>query len=100
MKKIQYAALFNWHFCYPHVIDDQNNLCHVIPSIEDTWIMTQWECQVFAFLLSLAEVNAFMCLQYFLHSDGTTLLSVCHILAWQIINKPCIQQYPLATSTT
>ncbi len=27
----------HWHFHYYHMVNDHNNLCHSLPSIEDTW---------------------------------------------------------------
>ena len=34
-------------------------------SIESTWATNRWENKVFAFILAITEVNAFMAQQYF-----------------------------------
>ncbi len=67
----QYKCPFDWHFWYWHFIDDNNNLRHGLPSIEDSWITHRWEICVFSFLLALTEVNAFLCLRYFMFAKGT-----------------------------
>ena len=36
MKKFKYKMPFDSNFRYRHVVDDQNNLSHALPSIEDT----------------------------------------------------------------
>ena len=40
-KKFKYKLPFDWNFRYRYVVDDQNNLQHALPSIEDTWV-TDW----------------------------------------------------------
>ena len=67
MKKFKYKLPFDWHFCYRHTVDDHNNLRHSLPLIEDTWMTDQWECRVFAFILTISEVNAFLILRYFVY---------------------------------
>ena len=52
----------------------------------------QWECQVFAFILAISEVNAFLILRYFVYCrlcpEGIpTLLEFCQKLVWQLINN-------------
>ena len=34
----RYTLPYDWHFCYCHAVDDHNNLCHSLPSLEDTWV--------------------------------------------------------------
>ena len=92
VKKFKYKLPFDWHFCYRHVVDDQNNLRHALPSIEDKWVKYWWECWLFAFILAISEVNSFLILRYFVYSglrrEGMpTLLEFCWKLACQIINN-------------
>ena len=52
----------------------------------------QWECRVFAFILAISEVNAFLILSYFfycgLRRDGIpTLIDFCQKFAWKLINN-------------
>jgi hypothetical protein len=42
-----------------------------MPSVEETWITLWWECWVFAFILAISEVNAFLALWYFVFSGGS-----------------------------
>ena len=34
--KFAYTKPFHWHFHYHHILNDHNNLCHALPSIEET----------------------------------------------------------------
>ena len=93
----RYARPFDWHFCYQHVVDDHNNLHHAVPSIEDSSTSNCWEICVFAFILALTEVNAFLSLSYFTFAKGTiegcpTLSVFSRTLAWQLLNNMWIQQ--------
>ena len=63
--RFKYTKPIDWHFRYRHAIDDHNNLCHALPSIEGTWITTRWPIRVFSFLLALTEVNMFLALRFF-----------------------------------
>ena len=66
-KKFKYKLPFGWHFGYRHAVDDHKNLRHSLPSIEDTWVTYLWECRLFAFILDILEVNAFLILHYFVY---------------------------------
>ena len=92
VKNLKCKLPFDWNFCYRHAVYDNNNLRHVLPSIEYTWMTYCWECRLFAFILSISEVNAFLIPHYFVYcglcQEGmTTLLDFCRKLAWQIINS-------------
>ena len=57
-----------------------------------------WECQVFAFILAISEVNAFLILRYFvycgLRREGiTALMYFSQKLAWQLINNIYIGEW-------
>ena len=41
-------------------VEDCNNLRHALPSIEDTWLTYWWEFRLFAFILAISDVNAFL----------------------------------------
>ncbi|KAL7487238.1 hypothetical protein ACHAW6_012858 [Cyclotella cf. meneghiniana] len=38
----KYAEPFTLHFTYQYAVDDHNNLCHQVPSIEETWTTIRW----------------------------------------------------------
>ena len=64
-KKFKYTMTYSNHFRYRHAVDDHNNIRHSSPALEETWVTHRWANRVFAFLLALTEVNAFLCLRYF-----------------------------------
>jgi hypothetical protein len=95
--EFQYAAPYDWHFRYRHAVDDHNNLRHATPSLEESWNTLRWECRVFAFILAVSEVNAFLALRYFGFGGGSiegcpTLLVFRRRLAWQLINNNWLRQ--------
>ena len=63
--RFKYKKPFDWHFCYLHTVDDHNNLCHALPSLDNTWVTQRWEIRVFAFLLRITEVNTYLACKYF-----------------------------------
>ena len=92
VKKFKYKLPFDWYFHYRHLVDDHDNIMHVLSSIEYKWMADRWECQVFAFILAISEVNAFLILRYFLccglRWEGMpTLLDFFRKLVWQLINN-------------
>ena len=92
----KYTCTFDWNFWYRHAMDDHNNLCHLLPSIEDSWVTQRWETRVFAFLFAITKVNAFLCLRYFTFGKGELpgcpkLTIFWRRLAWQMINNHWIQ---------
>jgi hypothetical protein len=93
----QYTWPFDWHFKYRNAIDDHINLCHAVPAIEESSVTKHWECHVFAFLLALSEINAFLALCYFVFGRSSiegcpTLIEFRWRLAWQLINNPWLRQ--------
>ncbi len=88
----QYTSPFDWYLRYRHAIDDHNNLRHALPSIEDSWIKRRWDTRLFSSILTITEVNAFLCLRYFTFGKGTlagcpTLHEFRRRLAWQMIKN-------------
>ena len=67
VKKFKYKLPFDWNSRYRHAVDDQNNLRHGLLSIEDTWVTNPWYCWLFAFILAVSEVNAFLILHYLVY---------------------------------
>ena len=87
---IQYTEPFYLHFRYRHAVDDHNNLRHQVPSLEETWTSCCWACHVFAFLLAVTEVNAYLTVRYFVwtQEEMMTLIEFRHQLAWAPIKNP------------
>ena len=98
VKKFKYTLSFDWNFSYRHAVDDHKNLRHTLPSIDDTSTTDWCECQVFDFILSISEVNAFLILRYFFYCGLRweripMLLEFCWKLAWQLINNRYIGEW-------
>ena len=96
-RKFYYPKPFDWHFKYCHAVEDHNNLCHALPSIEDGWRTVRWENCVFSFVLAVSEINAYLFLWYFVctnwaRDDVPTLLMFCCKLAWELINNQWIRR--------
>ena len=60
-----YSQVFANHFLYRHLIDDHNNLRHMVPSIEGTWKTHNWIICVLTVILTVSEVNAYLAFRYF-----------------------------------
>jgi hypothetical protein len=71
------------------VVGDHNNLEHVVPSIEETWVTTHWALHEFQFIMAVTEVNIFLVMHFFVWSrdEKMTLLEMRRALAWQLINN-------------
>lgn len=64
----KYTGCFDNHYKFRHGIDDHNNLCHQVPSIEGSWLTSRWSLHVLFFLIAVSEVNTFLAFQYFIWS--------------------------------
>jgi hypothetical protein len=58
--KFQYPEVIHNHFKYRHMVDDHNNRRHSPISFETNWATKRWENRVFAFILSITEVNVML----------------------------------------
>ena len=65
-RKFQYTTIFPNHFWYQHKINDHNNNCHSLPSLEETWITHRWANSVFTFFLAICKANAYLAYNYFI----------------------------------
>lgn len=85
----KYTQPFALYYQHRHVVDDHNNLRHSLPSIEHTWTTVRWANRVFAFLLSISEVNTYKAFSYFVwkNKDFMTLHQFRHKLALSLINN-------------
>jgi hypothetical protein len=86
----KYTKPFDWHFWYRHAVDDHNNLCHALPSLDDTWATTRWEIRVFTFLLAIYGINAYLALRFFKWAGKAkmTLLQFRRHLASFMVDNP------------
>ena len=64
-REFLYTTLFSNHFLYRHKIDDHNNDRHSVPAFEETWVTHRWPNRVFAFILAVCEINAYLAFRWF-----------------------------------
>ena len=90
----KYKKPFDWHFRYCHAVDDHNNLRHGLPSLEDTWVTQRWEIKVFAFILTITELNTYLVCKYFVWpgvlEKMPTLVKFCRKFSWALIDNQWI----------
>lgn len=93
VARFKYAKPFANHFFYCHEVDDHNNLCHAVLSIDGSWITHRWANKVFAFLLAVTEVNVYLSFIFFVWSakDCPKLLNFRQIMAWTFIYNDYLQ---------
>ena len=70
---IKYPELVFNHFQYRDAVDAHNGSRMFPIALEETWKTNRWACRVFAFLLSVTEVN-------------------CRLLQTNIYNQPSMSQ--------
>ena len=90
----KYKEPFANHFYYRHAVDDHNNLRHLTPSIEETWVTHRWPNRVFSFLLAVTEVNIFKAFNYFVWTKDQapeSNLAFRKLLALSFINNDYIR---------
>ena len=75
--RFKYTEPFTNYFIYRHEVDDHNNLCHAVRSIEGSWITHHWANRIFAFLFDVTEVNVYLAFNFFVWSaeECPTLLN-------------------------
>ncbi len=59
-EKFTYMKPYDWHFCYCHIVDDHNNLCHASLALQEILITKHWNLRVFTFLLAITKVNLYL----------------------------------------
>jgi hypothetical protein len=85
--QFKYTEPYTLHFSFRHLIDDHNNKCHAVPSIEGTLTTQRWAMRVFEFFLATSEVNMFLGQKHFVWdgAEQQTLLDFRRGLAWDLI---------------
>ena len=89
-KSFVYPEVVHNHFKHRHAVDDHNARRHSPISIEVIWATKRWPNRVFAFLLSITEVNCFLAESYFttrksdsmMEFGSLSLTSSLKIISW------------------
>ena len=85
-KEFAYTLPFDNHFRYYHAVDDHNNLCHSLPSWEDTWVTQHWDLCVLAFIIAVCEVNTYLAIRFFeVKKEMSMLLNFRRKYGWELI---------------
>ena len=93
MKSFRYPEVVHNHFQNRHSVDDHNAKRHSPISIEVVWTTKRWSNRVFAFLLSITEVNCFLAESYFTSRKTESMMDFRKDLAHQLIeNKYLVQE--------
>ena len=70
ITRFKYTEVIGNHFAYRGAVDDHNAKRHDCGTknglcLEDSWSTNRWENKVFAFILAITEVNAYLAIQFF-----------------------------------
>ena len=92
-KSFHYPEVVHNHSQNRHSVDDHNAKRQSPISIEVVWATKRWPNHVFAFLLSITEVNCFLAESYFTSRKTESMMDFRKDLAHQLIkNKYLVQE--------
>ena len=91
-KSFRYPEVVHNHFQNWHSVDDHNAKRHSPISIEVVWTTKRWSNRVFAFLLSITEVNCFLAESYFTSRKTESMMDFRKDLAHQLIENKYLMQ--------
>ena len=87
-----YPEVVHNHFKHHHAVDDHNARQHSPISIEVVWATKCWPNCVFAFLLSITEVNCFLAESYFTTRKSDSMMEFRKSLVHQLIENRFLEQ--------
>ena len=88
----RYPEVVHNHFLYRHPVDDHNGKRHSPISLEVIWATKRWPNRVFAFLLSITEVNCYLAKSYFTSRKSNSMLDFWKSLLHQLIENEYFDQ--------
>jgi Transposase IS4 len=83
----KYPEVVANHYEYRHAVDDHNSKRHSPISFERVWGTKHWKDRVFAFLLSVTEVNVKLALKYFYNVDIQSMIEFRKLFAKALIGN-------------
>ena len=94
MKSItfKYPEVIHNHFMFRHAVDDHNGKRHSPISLEVVWATKRWANRVFAFLLSITEVNCFLAQSHFTDRESGSMLEFRKQLAYELIENDYLEK--------
>ena len=86
-----YTEVTSNHYRYRGAVDNHNAKRHdglsgAGMSFEESWATTRWENRVFAFILAISEVNAYLCRSYFSGLSNETQFEFRQKLCFDLIH--------------
>ena len=88
----RYPEVVHNHFLYRHAVDDHNGKRHSPISLEVVWATKRWPNRVFAFLMSITEVNCYLAESYFTSRKSNSMLDFRKSLSHQLIENEYFDQ--------
>ena len=76
----------------PLAVDDHNGKQHSPISLEVVWATKRWPNRVFAFLMSITEVNCYLAESYFTSRKSNSMLDFRKSLSHQLIENDYFDQ--------
>ena len=94
MKSVtfKYPEVIHNHFMFRHAVDDHNGKRHSPISLEVVWATKRWANRVFAFLLSITEVNCFLAESHFMDRKSGSMLEFRKQLAYKLIESDYLEK--------
>ena len=86
-KQVTYTEVIHNHYKFWHAVDDHNAKRHSPISLEVVWV-TKWPNRVFAFILSVTEVNAMLAYKHFCKEEFDGMLGFRKLLAEALVCNP------------
>ena len=86
-KQVTYTEVIHNHYKFRHAVDDHNAKRHSPISLEVVWV-TKWPNRVFAFILSVTEVNAMLAHKHFCKEEVDGMLGFCKRFAEVLVCNP------------
>ena len=86
-KQVTYTEVIHNHYKFRHAVDDHNAKRHSPISLEVVWV-TKWPNRVFAFILSVTEVNAMLAYKHFCKEEVDGMLGFRTVLAEVLVSNP------------
>ena len=88
----RYPEAVHNHFLYRHAVDAHNGKRHSPISLEVVWATKRWPNRVFAFLMSVTEVNCYLAESYFTSRKSNSMLDFQKSLSHQLIENEYFDQ--------
>ena len=88
-KQVTYTEVIHNHYKFWHAVDDHNAKRHSPPiSLEVVWATKWWPNRLFAFILSVTEVNAMLAYKHFCKEEVDGMLGFRKFLAEALVCNP------------